>query len=241
MALPHSQPPLPGQASPRRLSRFSQLRGHGVVHRWRYRMAPDPLTRQPKGSNPILVPRPSSLVGVVAVAATLPVAPGPRRLGVGGGNRGDGAGQLPDHSFRVLTPVWARPRARRRRRGVPADDDRGHRGAVRARKPHRHPQQRRRSSTRPCSRRSSTPRCRSRSRRTSTGPGTSGGGSPRHWRRRRRPACGSRSCSMRSARPDDRGGDPQGARGRRLPARLVQPDPLITASGASTTAPTASR
>ena len=53
MALPRRQPPLADADRPlRRAPRFSQLRGQRVVQRWRYRLAPDPLTRQPKGQIP---------------------------------------------------------------------------------------------------------------------------------------------------------------------------------------------
>ncbi len=56
-----------------------------------------------------------------------------------------------------------------------------------------------------------------------------------------RQACGSRSCSTRSARR--RIGDEilETLEARRLPARLVQPDPLVQRSAASTTARIASR
>ncbi|MEO7275486.1 MAG: phosphatidylserine/phosphatidylglycerophosphate/cardiolipin synthase family protein [Vicinamibacterales bacterium] len=53
MALPRRQTPVTGSGRPtRRPARFSRLRGQRVVRRWRYRMAPDPLTRQPKGRIP---------------------------------------------------------------------------------------------------------------------------------------------------------------------------------------------
>src|SRR3954449_6108032 len=53
MALPRRPPPLADAGRPlRRAPPFSQLRGQRVVQRWRYRMAPDPLTRQPKGRIP---------------------------------------------------------------------------------------------------------------------------------------------------------------------------------------------
>ena len=53
MDAPRPQPP-PSDPEDRvrRTARFSQLRGQRVVRRWRYRMAPDPLTRQPKGRVP---------------------------------------------------------------------------------------------------------------------------------------------------------------------------------------------
>src|SRR6478672_3373749 len=38
--------------SSRRSARFPQFRGQGVVRRWRYRLAPDPLKRKPKGNIP---------------------------------------------------------------------------------------------------------------------------------------------------------------------------------------------
>ena len=71
----------------------------------------------------------------------------------------------------------------------------------RARQPDRHPQQRRRVLSRHARGRSTAPRCRSRSRPTSTGRETSAASSPRRWRRRRRQACGSRSCSTQSGPP----------------------------------------
>ena len=43
-ARPHRRPPRP--------DRFPQFRGQRVVRRWRYRLAPDPLLRQPKGALP---------------------------------------------------------------------------------------------------------------------------------------------------------------------------------------------
>jgi cardiolipin synthase A/B len=48
---PSAHQPVTREADPRG-KRFRQLRGQRVVRRWRYRMAPDPLTRKPKGVVP---------------------------------------------------------------------------------------------------------------------------------------------------------------------------------------------
>ena len=53
MASSRPKTPLPVSGStPRRLPRFPQIRGQRVVRRWRFRMAPDALTRKPKGQVP---------------------------------------------------------------------------------------------------------------------------------------------------------------------------------------------
>ena len=112
-----------------RQTRFPQFRGQRVVRRWRYRMAPDPLTRKPKGLTTVLGTRQAAASGRGGSGRFSICGRWLPTLGLGRRRRGNGVHQLPDHALRVPTAVWPRPRALGRRRRVPADDGRARRGS----------------------------------------------------------------------------------------------------------------
>ena len=93
--------------------------------------------------------------------------------------------------------------------------------------PHRHPEQRRRASTRRCSRRSNGRTCRSRSRPTSTGRARSASCSRTRWRRKRKAGVTVKILLDAVGSATHRRRDPDDARERSLSGGLVQPDPLV--------------
>ena len=95
------------------------------------------------------------------------------------------------------------------------------------RQPRHRPEQRRRVLSRDARRRSAARSARSRSRPTSTGPATSGCAFARALAERAQARRAGEDPARRRRLGHDRQRDPRDPRGRRLPARVVQPDPLV--------------
>ena len=67
--------------------RMERLRGHRVARRWRYRLAPDPLQRRPKGVLPFWSRMRAAALVLVAVGRRLPVGARARQVGLGDRHR----------------------------------------------------------------------------------------------------------------------------------------------------------